>query len=227
MDEITITEEAYELGVTNPVGCLIDGLDVRNESRALDVDVKTTEDMLRNDINKILNKDEVQGARDLYEAMGYPDTIPDGEKRIELIRDRGLNRHNNVVDAYNIAGAEYGVGLGMHDVAQLSGDVVVDCADGYEEIVPLFRESPRSANAGDLMYGTDDDVLWISGTIGRDADQYKVTEDTETALLMAVGNPETSTEYNEKACRRAFELIKKTNPDATIELLDVRELVVA
>ncbi|MFC7188408.1 phenylalanine--tRNA ligase beta subunit-related protein [Halocatena marina] len=158
--------------------------------------------------------------------MGYSDQTPDGEKRVKLIERRGLNRHNNVVDAYNIAGAEYGIGLGMHDVAQLDGNIVIERASGGEEMVPLFRESHREAREGDLIYGTDDHVLWLSGQIGRDADDFRVTTDTDKALLMAVGNEETSEEYNRSVCRRAFDLISKTCSNASIEFLDVEKPVV-
>lgn len=221
MTEIVIKQDAYDLGIRNPVGCLITGLDVRSDAPQLDEEVGEIERSIKRDLDEALSSDVIESARDLYTNMGYPDQTPDGEKRMQLIGKRGLNRHNNVVDAYNITGAEYGIGLGMHDVAQLDGNVVIQCATGGERMVPLFRESYRKAQEGDLIYGTDQHTLWIAGRLGRDSDEFKVTKDTEQALLMAIGNAETSEGFNRDVCSRAFELIRKTCPDASLEFLPI------
>lgn len=224
MDSVTkiiVRNDARELGITNPVGCIVSGLDVQSEAPELDEDVASIEQLASDSPDRRLETEVVDGSREIYARMGYPEVVPDGEMRFNLIGRRGLNRHNNVVDAYNVAGAEYGLGLGMHDVAQLDGDIVIQRANGGERMVPLFRESHREAQAGDLMYGTDRHTLWIAGEIGRDSDAFKVTASTNKALLLAVGNHKTSEEYNRTVCQRAYDLISKTCPDATLEFLDV------
>ncbi|WP_330632128.1 phenylalanine--tRNA ligase beta subunit-related protein [Halocatena halophila] len=220
-NSIIVREDARELGVTAPVGCVISGLDVRSEAPELDSDVAAVESLAQERPEEILDSQIVDGSRKLYAEMGYSDIKPDGEMRFDLVRRRGLKRHNNVVDAYNIVGAEFGLGLGMHDTAQLGGDIVIERASGGERLIPLFRESYRSANPGDLLYGTRRHPLWISGQIGRDSDEFKVTESTDEALLMVVGNENTTESHNRAVCERTVELIQKTCPEATAEYLDV------
>lgn len=219
-NKIIVRDDARDLGITNPVGCLISGLDVQSEAPELDEDVTAIEQLAADSPAEVLESAAVNGSREIYDRMGYSGVAPDGELRFNLISRRGLNRHNNVVDAYNIAGAEYGLGLGMHDAARLRGEITVRRAAGGERIVPLFRESERVAKRGDLMYRTDRYPLWVSGEIRRDADRFRVTESTDQALLMVVGNHNTSTEHNRAVCERTYELIAKTCPDATIEFLD-------
>lgn len=226
-NNIIVRDDARDLGITNPVGCLISGLDVQSEAPELDEDVAAIEQLAADSPEEVLESEVVEGSREIYDRMGYSDVAPDGELRFNLIRRRGLKRHNNVVDAYNIAGAEYGLGLGMHDAAQLDGDITVQRATGRERIVPLFRESEREAQNGDLMYRTNRHPLWVSGEIRRDADRFRVTESTDQALLMVVGNHTTSEEHNRAVCRRTYELIAKTCPNATIEFLDTVEKTLA
>lgn len=221
MNQIVVKRDARDLGITNPVGCIIQGLDVQTEAHLLDEDVSEMESMVEENFDEIIGKREVEAYHELFARMGYPDQIPAGEKRLGLIEKRGLNRHNNVVDAYNIASAEFGTGLGMHDVSHIDGDVVVQLASGGERVRPLFETNYATARPGDLLYSVGDRVLALLGHIVADSDKHKVTDTTEEVLLVSLGNHETSEKYNRDACQMAYDLISKTCPDATMEFLDV------
>lgn len=221
MNQILVKQDAHDLGIVNPVGCRIRGLDVQIGAPELDGDVDSVEKEVKKNSNEILDKSEVRGFRELFARIGYPDQTPSGEQLVRLIEKKGLNRHNNVVDAYNVAGAESGVILGMHDITHVDENIVIQRANGGERMLPIFHKEHVTAHPGDLLWGTDSRVLALLGPISRDADKYKITESTEEALLVAPGNRETSEEYNREVCRRAYDLITKTNPDATLEFLDV------
>ncbi|UPM42102.1 phenylalanine--tRNA ligase beta subunit-related protein [Halocatena salina] len=221
MDRIVVTEDVRQIGIKNPVGCLINGLDVRSEATKLDEHVTELERKIDTKSEEILSRKEVTSYHDVFEAVGHPGQEPAGEQLIRLIEEQGLNRHNNVVDAYNIASAERGMGLGMHDVTALSGDVYVHRASGGERILPIFHEKPVQATAGDVLHEVDGQILGILGPVDRDAGAYRVTEATEQALLLSLGNEETSEEDNRAVCRRAYDLICETCPDATLTFLDV------
>lgn len=221
MDRIVVTEDVRRLGIENPVGCLISGLDVQSETSELDEHVRELEKRIDADSEEILSRKEVTAYHDVFEAVGHPGQEPAGEQLVRLIEQQGLNRHNNVVDAYNIASAERGMGLGMHDVTALSGDVYVHRATGGERILPIFHEKPVQATAGDVLHEVDEQILGILGPVDRDAGAYRVTEATEQALLLSLGNEETSKADNRAACRRAYDLICETCPDATLTFLDV------
>lgn len=219
MNQIVVKRNAHEMGIQNPVACLIEGLDVTTD-RVLNKEVTELESKIKDHGDEIVGKPEIKAFHEFYRKLGYPDQLPAGEQMIKLIQSEGLNRHNNVVDAYNLASAESGIGLSMHDTAQIDGDIVVRRATGGERILPIFESEVVTANAGDVVYGAGD-LLRLLGPIARDSDEFKVTESTESALLMALGNHETSHAQNRAVCERAFELISETNPDATIEYLEV------
>lgn len=221
MNRIVVKKDARDLGIVNPVGCRIRGLDVQIGAPELDEDVAEIEKTIKENPDAILDKPEVRGFRELFDRIGHPDQTPSGEQLVNLIGKKGLNRHNNVVDAYNVAGAESGVILGMHDVSHIDGDIVIQRASGGERFLPIFHKDYETAQPGDLLWGTDRHILALLGPVSRDSDKHKITESTEEALLMAPGNHETSEEYNREVCRRAYDLISKTNPDATLEFLDV------
>lgn len=221
MNQLVVKQDARDLGIVNPVGCLIRGLDVQMGAPELDEDVAAIEETIKRDPDTILDRREVEEFHEFFSEIGYPDQTPSGEQLVKLIEKKGLNRRNNVVDAYNIASAEFGSSLGMHDTATLKGDVVIQQANGGERFHPIFHKNPVTAQPGDLMYGTDRHILALFGGVTRDADEFKVTDLTDEVLLVARGNRETSEEYNKDACRRAFDLISKTCPDAEMEFLDV------
>jgi DNA/RNA-binding domain of Phe-tRNA-synthetase-like protein len=221
MNQIIVKKNANQLGIENPVGCLIKGLDVQIGAPALDEDVAKIEKQIQENADKILGKREVKAFHDFFAELDYPEQTPSGEQLVKLIEKKGLNRNNNIVDAYNIASAEFGASLGMHDTATLRGDVVFQRASGGERFLPIYHEDYVTARSGDLLYGTDDHMLALFGDVTRDSDKFKVTDLTDEALLVARGNHETSEEYNRQACRRAYELISKTCPDAEMEFLDV------
>jgi DNA/RNA-binding domain of Phe-tRNA-synthetase-like protein len=221
MNQIVVKQDARELGIVNPVGCLIRGLDVQMGAPELDEDVVEIEKTIKEDSDTILNRREVKTFHEFFSEIGHPNQTPSGEQLVNLIKKKSLNRRNNVVDAYNIASAEFGASLGMHDTATLNGNVVIQRADGGERFHPIFHKDYVTAQAGDLLYGTDQHILALFGGVTRDADEFKVTDLTNEVLLIARGNHETSEEYNRGACRRAYDLISKTCPDAEIEFLDV------
>lgn len=221
MNRIVVKNDARDLGIVNPVGCRIQGLDVRMGAPELDEDVGKIEKTIKENSDAVLDRPEVKEFHEFFSEIGYPDQTPSGEQLVKIIENNGLNRRNNVVDAYNIASAEFGVSLGMHDAATLSGDVVIERASGGERFLPIFHDEHMVAQSGDLVYGTDDAMLALFGDVTRDAEKFRVTDLTEEVLLVARGNRETSEEYNRAACRRAYDLISKTCPDAEIEFLDV------
>jgi DNA/RNA-binding domain of Phe-tRNA-synthetase-like protein len=221
MSKIVVKQDAHDLGVVNPVGCLIQGIDVQTDTHQLDEDVNKVEESIRKNPNEILDKDEVKGFNELFSRIGYPEQTTAGEQLVEIIRKKGLNRHNNIVDAYNIAGAEFGSSLGMHDASYIDGDVVVQQATGGERMLPIFHEEEETAQPGDLLCRTDSRVLALHGPVDRQSEKSKVTDTTDKGLLLALGNSKTSEEYNQAVCQRAYELISTTCPDAEMKFLDI------
>lgn len=221
MNKIVVKQDAHDLGIVNPAGCLIRGLDVQTETNQLDKAVVEIEESIKTNPDEILERDEVRGFQELFSRIGYPEQTTSGEQLVEIIEKKGLNRHNNIVDAYNIAGAEFGASIGMHDSSYIDGNVTIQRATGGERILPIFHKEEETAQSGDLICKTDGRVLALHGPVDRQAEESKVTNTTDKALLLSLGNRKTSEKYNRAVCQRAFDLISKTCPDAEMEFLDV------
>ena len=231
MTALVVHEDAAELGIKHPAACLIRGVRLTDADGALDAEIERLMDTLQAAPETILERPEVRGFDELFARMGYRKQTPAGRRLVEGFRKRGFKRYGNVIDAYNLASAWFGSGLGMHDAARLTGDVRVFRATGSEQIVPLFKTEPANVVRGDLVYadgepagdlgdgGGERLLAWL-GQRDVDSDAYKVRDDTTSLLLVALGNAATSEDYNRGACLKAVELIRRTCPEATAEFLE-------
>lgn len=227
VSQLIVHEDAFELGIINPVACVIEGVKVLAGSGALDHEIETLMQKLGGEAENILARGEVKAFNELFERMGYPRQKPAGQRLIELLLRNGFKRYNNIVDAYNIASVQFGSGLGLHDVRRIKendASVHVLRARGEEKIIPLFKKEPVSVVSGDLIYGIatapDMSLLAWLGKRDVDSDEFKVSDDTDGLLLVALGNAATSVAYNRAACQKTFELISRACPDARITYLD-------
>src|ERR1051326_361257 len=190
MIHLVVHEDPYEIGIRNPIACLIRKISVQPTGGLLDSDVSDLMAHLRESA-AILETPEARGFEELFGRLGHHGTVPAGTRLVESLAKRGLTSHNNVVDACNIASALAGSGLGLHDAEHVLSDIhVVDAcniasalagsglglhdaehvltdihvrrARGDERIRPLFKTTVETTRAGDLIYGTVDRVMaWL------------------------------------------------------------------
>lgn len=227
VNQLVVSEDAFDLGIINPVACLIEGIRVLVDSDALDNEIEMLMQELSREAENILARSEVKAFNELFEQMGYPRQKPAGQRLVEMLLRNGFKRYNNIVDAYNIASTLFGSGLGLHDVTRIKeNDLTVHVvrARGDEKIVPLFKKEPVSVVGGDLIYGiatsSEMSLLAWLGKRDVDSDEFKVSDDTTGLLLVALGNAATSEAYNRMACLKTFQLISRTCPDARITFLN-------
>jgi DNA/RNA-binding domain of Phe-tRNA-synthetase-like protein len=211
MIRLVVHEDAYEIGIRNPIACLIRKISVQPTGSLLNSEVSDLMAHLREPA-AILEAPEAHGFEELFGRLGHHGTVPAGRRLVESLAKRGLTSHNNVVDACNIASALAGSGLGLHDAEHVLTDIHVRRACGDERIRPLFTTTIETTRAGDLIYGTADRVMAWLGKRDVDADDFKVTEDSRFLLLMVLGNERTSSEYNRDVCLNVVRLIRKTSP---------------
>lgn len=227
MVTLMVHEDAQHLGIVHPVACIINSVDVRDDSSALDAEIEILMQQLHQVPAPILSRPEVLGFQKLFTRMGYPDQVPAGQRLIESFQRHAFKHYNNIIDSYNIASASFGSGLGMHDARMITaGDspLHVYRARGDERIIPLFKTKPVTVTKGDLVYGLASCQMDLFAWLGKrdvDADQFKVINDTVSLLLVVLGNAATSEEYNRAVCFKVLELIRRTCPVATTDLLDV------
>lgn len=222
MIKLIVHDDALQLGIIHPVACLIRKLRVSSDlSSSLIDEVEAMMNKLTNEPETFLSRPEVNGFKELFARMGYSKQIPAGHRLIESFRQRGFKSYNNIVDAYNIASALFGSGLGMHDATKITDDIHIFRASGMEQITPLFKSDSVKVSKGDLVYSSSDRILAWLGKRDLDSNDFKVTDDTGSVILIALGNAATSENYNRSVCLKVLNLIQRTLPSATIEFVSV------
>jgi len=224
---LIIEPSARELGIINPVACLIQNIAIKPAPPALRAEIDKRLDILQQTHQQILSAPETTGFAELFAKMGYPDQTPAGQRMIETTLARGLTSYNNVIDAYNVVSVMHGCGLGLHDVSGYHGDLHVRRADGSETIVPMFKSGSKPVNAGDLVYGLASPsapeqrtlLAWL-GKRDVDSDTFKVTDQSTSLLLVVLGNARTSREHNASICREVLDLLRLSCPEARETFVD-------
>ena len=219
-----VYSSAQILGVCNPVAYVIDNVSARDESQELDKDIGLLMADLPAHFEDLQRTKEYQGFAKLFANMGYHGQTPAGKRLIDGFIKNGFKRINNIVDAYNIVSARYGCGLGLHDADKIFAkchNIDIFRASGQDSIIPLFKDSAVLAKEGDLVYGSIFPkilVAWL-GKRDVDSDEYKVTSETKSLLLVVTGNSQTSMEYNLSICEEVMTFVRKTCPEASANQL--------
>lgn len=220
MKSICVYASARKIGIQNPVACIIDAVSVKDNSNELAGDI---DDLMKNlsvNFEKVKCSSEYIGFSKLFESMGYSGQVAAGQRLVEGFLKNGFKNINNVVDAYNIVSARYGCGLGLHDadkVFEKLSSIDIFLASEGDEIVPIFKTKSVKVRGGDLVYGGFSHPRSLIAWLGKkdvDSDEYKVTSDTRSVLLVVTGNSETRYDYNKAICLEVFGLLLKSCPDA-------------
>lgn len=225
---LVVEPSARDLGIINPVTCLIENITVQPAPPALTAEIDKRLGILKQTHERILAAPETAGFAELFAKMGYPDQTPAGQRMIETTLTRGMKSYNNVIDAYNIVSVMHGCGLGLHDLSGHDGDLCAWRADGSETIVPMFKSEAKPVNAGDLVYGLVSPsaseqrtlLAWL-GKRDVDSDTYKVTNESTSLLLVVLGNARTSREHNVVICHEVLELLRLSCSEARAKFVDM------
>jgi len=140
-------------------------------------------------LEKIDSMPTIQAYRNLFRAFGVdwhsrrpsPDALL---RRIAL--GKGLYTVNTLVDAYNLAVVETGIGLGAFDSSKLSLPVVLRFAKDGEQMHPIGEEKPIIIQDGELVYADQEQVITLDLNY-RDTNRTKITEKSKDILLFADG----------------------------------------
>lgn len=224
-----VTNEAKEKGVKNPVVCLI-----KNVVWKATEECKVYDEIIENLMEKIseirkhtFESEEVKGFKKLYSNIGSK-VVPAGEKFfLNCEKNNFFKRYGNLVDAYNILALETVSPFGMHDASEIVNNespvLLFKRASGGEQIIPAFKNKGEKIPKGDFTYGTvSNDKFNSYAWLGKkdvDSKDYQIKgEKTKHLLFTAIGNEYTSQERNIELCNKVFELIKKSCPEATLEI---------
>ncbi len=123
---------------------------------------------------------------------------------------KGINlRHiNTLVDIYNYISIKHMIPAGGDDLSRVEGDITLRFAREDEPFRALNSEVLEQAKEGEVIYADDVEVLCRRWN-WRECDKTKMTEATETAILVVEGLPPAGREDMADAVEELSGLIRR------------------
>ena len=104
-----------------------------------------------------------------------------------ILAGKTLPSINTLVDAYNLASIKSGIALATFDADKLEGDLLMRFATEGEQFIGIGMEKPLILKGGEIV--VSDETKLIAVYPYRDADDTKVTEETENVTVVVCGVP--------------------------------------
>ena len=114
---------------------------------------------------------------------------------------------NTLVDAYNLASIKTRIALATFDADKLEGDLLMRFAEEDEQFYGIGMKKPLILKGGEIVVSDDQKLIAVYPY--RDADNTKVTEETENVTIVVCGVPCIPKENLENASRVALEYITR------------------
>jgi len=167
---------------------------------------------VRNDYNLDSVKDHptFRAYRDFFWSIKIDPTKirPAAEALIRrILAGKPLPSINTLVDAYNLASIKSRIALATFDADKLEGDLLMRFAEEDEQFYGIGMKKPLILKGGEIV--VSDDKKLIAVYPYRDADNTKVTEETENIMMLVCGVPGIPKENLENASRVALEYITR------------------
>jgi len=165
---------------------------------------------VRNDYNLDSVKDHptFRAYRDFFWSIRIDPTKirPAAEALIRrILAGKTLPCINTLVDAYNLASIKSRIALATFDADKLEGELLMRFAEEGEQFYGIGMEKPLILKGGEIVVSDDQKLIAIYPY--RDADNTKVTEETENIMMLVCGVPGIPKETLENASRVALEYI--------------------
>lgn len=114
---------------------------------------------------------------------------------------------NTLVDAYNLASIKSRIALATFDADKLEGDLLMRFVEEGEQFIGIGMKKPLILKGGEIVVSDDQKLIAVYPY--RDADNTKVTEETENSMMLVCGVPGIPKENLENASRVALEYITR------------------
>ncbi len=162
-------------------------------------------------IEKLKDTPTVRAYRDFYWMLGIDPTKtrPSGEALLRRVLHGGeIPAINTAVDSYNLASLETVIPISGFDFDKINLPFNVRFAENGEQFMGIGMEKPLTLTDKMLVLADIKQVLCIYPY--RDADQTKITEQTENVLIVGYGAPGINECQIEEAVEKALFYIKET-----------------
>ena len=167
---------------------------------------------VRNDYNLDSVKDHptFRAYRDFFWSIKIDPTKirPAAEALIRrILAGKTLPCINTLVDAYNLASIKSRIALATFDADKLEGELLMRFAEEGEQFYGIGMEKSLILKGGEIVVSDEEKLVAIYPY--RDADNTKVTEETENIMMLVCGVPGIPKENLENASRVALEYITR------------------
>ena len=162
------------------------------------------------DLDSVKDQPIFRAYRDFFWRVGIDPTKnrPAAEALIRrILGGKVLPNINTLVDAYNLASIKSRVALATFDADKLEGDLLMRFAEEGEQIFGIGMEKPLILKGGEIVVSDDEKLVAVYPY--RDADNTKVTEETENVTIVVCGVPGVKEEALENASRVALDYINR------------------
>ncbi|MCB1109438.1 MAG: lysine--tRNA ligase, partial [Chlamydiia bacterium] len=149
--------------------------------------------------------------REAYKAFGYkPSSYRCSAEALlrRVISGKGLPNINPVVNLYNMISVKYALPAGADDLDKIKGDIRLASAQGGERFITLGSREEETAQAGEIIYRDDVEVLCKAWN-WRESDTSKITEESQNISLVIEGLTHTRPGEIKKALQELSKLIQK------------------
>jgi len=124
-----------------------------------------------------------------------------------VVAGKPLPRINTLVDTYNLASIKTGIAIAAFDADRLRGNLTMRYAGKDEKFLGIGMKKPLLLQGGEIV--VQDDTKLVAIYPYRDADDSKVTEATQSVLLLFCGVPKVSLGKLGEAMKTACDLITR------------------
>jgi len=167
---------------------------------------------VRNEYNLVSVKDHptFRAYRDFFWSIKIDPTKirPAAEALIRrILAGKTLPSINTLVDAYNLASIKSRIALATFDADRLEGDLLMRFAEEGEQFIGIGMEKTLILKGGEIVVSDEEKLVAIYPY--RDADNTKVTEETENIMMLVCGVPGIPKQDLKNASQVALEYITR------------------
>jgi DNA/RNA-binding domain of Phe-tRNA-synthetase-like protein len=114
---------------------------------------------------------------------------------------------NTLVDAYNLASIKSRIALATFDADKLEGNLLMRFAEEGEQFYGIGMAKPLVLKGSEIVVSDSENLIAVYPY--RDADNTKVTQETENVIIVVCGVPGIPNETLETASQVALEYINR------------------
>jgi DNA/RNA-binding domain of Phe-tRNA-synthetase-like protein len=190
----------------------IDEMKIKKKDSELEKFKLTVTKQVRNEYELDAVKDHptFRAYRDFFWRIGIDPTKirPAAEALIRrILAGKTLPCINTLVDSYNLASIKSRIALATFDTDKLEGNLLMKFAEEDEQFYGIGMEKPLILKGGEIVVSDNEKLIAVYPY--RDADNTKVTQETENSTIVVCGVPGIPKETLENASRVALEYINR------------------